>query len=252
MKKNLIPALFCLALASCNQTPSAAVSESKTDSAAVAQNTTPTAPTTPSTEGEDTYVPLWKRLNESSEKYTFKDTEAYDRCSSLMMSDKSGKKVDLPKAIQGELDCIGSAFMFFADRYIVFSEENVVKIYDLDTKKIGILFSNFNGIQSNLTDVSADHSKLLFVNVFYDDAQRKKSDYTQETRIMVVDFDPETLMVKAKKKFDRKVRYFNAEGDMVDKNDCKFVSNTAFKYREYEADADGMPKNDAKMTEVAF
>jgi hypothetical protein len=41
---------------------------------------------------------------------------------------------------------------------------------------------------------------------------------------------------------------------MVDKNDCKFVSNTAFKYREYEVvpGEEGMPKSDAKMTEVAF
>jgi hypothetical protein len=197
-------------------------------------------------------VPLTERLTKASLKYIFKDKEVYDRCTAMQMTDKSGKNIELPKAIIAELECVGSAFEFIADRYIVYTEKNDVKIYDLNTKRISLLFTNFEGVQCNLTDVSDDHSRLLFVNVFYDDAQRKKSNYTQRTRIMVVDFDKETLKVNATKKYDRLVRYFEVEGDMVNKKDCQFVNNNTISYREYERNADGMPTENGKMAQLSL
>ena len=88
--------------------------------------------------------------------------------------------------------------------------------------------------------------------MFYDEAQRKKTDYTQNTRIVLVDFDKKNMKVVGKKKFDRLVSWFNAEGNMVNKNDCQFVNDHTLKYRELERDANDMPKQDAKMTEVSF
>jgi WD40 repeat protein len=245
MQKIILP-LALLGLFGCDQTKAPSAESHQTDSStAVAQQTVDTA---------DTYVPLATQLTKASKKYTFKEKEVFDRCTSIEMFDRaSGKKVDLAKGVIAELDCIGASFEFFDDRYIVYTEDKNVKVYDVDTKQSALLFSNFEGIQTNLTDISSDGTKLLFVNVFYDETMRKKTDYTQNTRIVLVDFDKKNMKVVSKKKFDRLVMWFNAEGNMVSKEDCQFVNDHAFKYRDYDADADGLPNQDAKkMTEVSF
>ena len=45
----------------------------------------------------DTFIGLAERLTKASLKYNFKETESYDRCNSIAMTDKSGKKIELPK-----------------------------------------------------------------------------------------------------------------------------------------------------------
>ncbi len=187
-----------------------------------------------------------------TQKYTFTEKESFDRCFAMTVTRKNGTPIVFPKEVQAELDCVGSAFRFFGDRYIVYSAGENVNIFDLETDKKLLLFTNFKDIQTNATAISPDGTKLLFVNVLYNKEARAKSDYKEDTRILIVNFDAAKFAVAGKQKFDRKVDWVNSEGSMVNSKDCVFVDNNTIKYREFHADADGFSDGKGSFVTLAL
>jgi hypothetical protein len=226
--------------------------------AACTPNTPKTTPTETTVtivkdgENEDTMT-IAARCNRHTQQYVFADKESFDRCSAVSIARKDGKPLaKMPKELLAELDCIGTAFQFFNDRYMTYMNGQNVMLYDMNTNKSLLLFTAFAGTQSNCMGVSPDGTKLLFVNVFENDDERKKSDYTTPTRIMVVGFDAAKCVVTTKQKFDRPVNWVPNEGNMIERKDCIFADDKTVRYRELKVDKDGMPTGDGKVVDIAL
>ncbi len=246
MKKIIIP-IFCLAIAAC-QSSTSPTNNSETAGKNAATNE-PLLTEYPTSKFDT--MPTAARLNAESKTFSFKPSESFDRCDALSITRRDGKSLNLSAEFKKYLDCIDYNLQIANDRYIAYSVENKIALYDLEKNTSLALFTPQSYSDANLTNLgwSPDKNRIAFVSTAYNQENQKKLNYATHTRLIILELNADKTAVVRKTKFDIPIQFIETEGNYISNNDCFWANNTTIRYRDFVSqDYEIMEKSPKKYT----
>ncbi|MEY4926906.1 MAG: hypothetical protein RI894_1342 [Bacteroidota bacterium] len=195
------------------------------------------------------------RLSEESKQFSFKSAESFDRCDAVSVTRRDGKPLTLSAEFKKYLDCIDYNAQLVNDRYMVYSNDKKVSLYDL-AKNVSLdLFTPQSYDDANLTNLgwSPDKTRVAFVSTTYTDEAQKKLGYTARTRLIILELNADKTAVAHKTKFDIPIQFIPSEGNYVSNDNCFWANSTTIRYRIFVSeDFEILEKSAKKYTNLAI